>query len=164
MTAESATSPTPVGPPSPARAAAATDDLVARAHRSLLPLALGLIAANLVLHLVIALAGNRITVLTTLPLVVIALGVAAYLATRGRALGRLRYGRLVAHVLCFLTVTAGYQLHLTVLAVLGAAPPSDGTLDPWLGPALVMPALWGLGLLMHAVGAVLDRGFEAPRA
>src|SRR5699024_5288362 len=40
----------------------------ARAHASLLPYALCLVGANAVLHLVIVLAGNRITVLTTLPL------------------------------------------------------------------------------------------------
>src|SRR5699024_6617663 len=67
----------------------------ARAHASLRPYALCLLGANAVLHLVIVLADNRITVLTTLPLVVIAIGYAVYLIVFGRSLGRVRYGRLV---------------------------------------------------------------------
>ncbi|MDN6302911.1 MAG: hypothetical protein L0J57_07680, partial [Brachybacterium sp.] len=72
-----------------------------RAHASLLPYTLALLSANLVLHLVIVLGDHRITVLTTLPLVAIALGAAIYLATRGRGLGRVRYGRFVAHALLY---------------------------------------------------------------
>lgn len=150
MTASSA-SPDSPAPPTPSSAAA-------RAHDALLPYTVGLLAASALLQLVIALAGSRITVLTTLPLVLIAIGAAVHLGTRGRALGRVRYGRFVAHALLYAIVVVGYLLHLLVLTLLDA-PVGEG----WFGPALAMPALWGLGLVVHGVGAVLDRGFEAAR-
>lgn len=139
-----------------------------RAHASLLPLALALIAANAAVHVILVLAGNRITVLTTLPLLAVAFGMAIYLLTSGRALGRVRYGRFVAHALCYATVNVGYLLHAYLLIGLGSpAIAGDGSgtaIDPtWLGASLGMAGLWGLGLILHGVGAVLDRGFEAPR-
>ncbi len=139
---------------------------IARAHASLLPYALALLGANLVLHLVIVLGDNRLTVLTTLPLVAIALGAAIYLATRGRGLGRVRYGRFVAHALLYATVNVGYLLHAWVLVMLGAPVLSGGPSAPggaWAGAVLAMASCWGLGLVLHGLGAVLDRGFEAPR-
>lgn len=149
-----------------APAAAGSSSGADRAHASLLPYALALLGANLVLHLVIVLGGNQITVLTTLPLVAIAIGAVIYLATRGRGLGRVRYGRFVAHALLYATVNVGYLLHAWVLVALGAplfsADPSAPA-DAWPGATLTMASFWGLGLILHGLGAVLDRGFEAPR-
>lgn len=37
-------------------------------------------------------------------------------------------------------------------------------MDPgWFGAVVGMPAFWSLGLLGHALGAIMGRGFEAPR-
>jgi len=139
----------------------------ARAHASLRPYALCLLGANAVLHLVIVLADNRITVLTTLPLVVIAIGYAVYLIVFGRSLGRVRYGRLVAHALTYATVNTGYLLH-TYLLVASAAPAVQGdghlALDAgWFGASLGMAGFWGIGLLTHALAALHERGFESSR-
>lgn len=150
----------------PAAASPHAPSETARSHASLLPYSLSLIGAVMVLHLLIVLADHRITVLTTLPLVAIAIAYAAYLLTRGRALGRVRYGRFVAHALAYAIINVGYLLHAYVLiavgspAITGHGAAVDG---PWLGAALAMPAFWGLGLILHGIGAVLDRGFEAPR-
>lgn len=152
--------------PAQTAAAAGSSSGAARARSSLLPYTLALLGANLLLHLVIVLGGNRITVLTTLPLVAIALGAALYLATRGRGLGRVRYGRFVAHALLYATVNVGYLLHAWVLVALGAplfsGEPSAPD-DAWPGAVLAMASFWGLGLILHGLGVVLDRGFEAPR-
>ncbi|MGO2774746.1 MAG: hypothetical protein ACTIB2_15215 [Brachybacterium tyrofermentans] len=139
-----------------------------RAHASLFLYALAVLVATAVVHLLIVLAGNRITVLTTLPLVVIALGYAIYLVTYGRSLGRVRYGRLVAHALTYAIVTTGYLLHAYVL-IASAAPAVQGdgylALDAgWFGATFGMAGFWGLGLIAHGLAALRERGFEAPRA
>lgn len=137
------------------------------AHSTLFPYALALVVANAVVHLIIVLAGNQITVLTTLPLVVVALGYAGYLLRFGRALGQVRYGRLVAHALTYATVNTGYLLHAYVLISAGVpAIQGDGHLmiDPgWFGACFGMAGFWGIGLIAHALAAVHERGFEGKR-
>lgn len=165
MTTSSASAAPPPSRPTSAATDAASP--AARAHATLLPFGLSMVGANVLVHVIIALAGNRITVLTTLPLVAVALGYAVYLIVHGRSLGRVRYGRLVAHALTFASVTTGYVLHAYVLLSIGS-PAIEGeghlALDGgWFGAVLGMTAFWGLGLLAHALGALADRGFEAPR-
>lgn len=138
-----------------------------RAHASLFPYALCVLAASAVVHLIIVLAGNRITVATTLPLVVVALGYAIYLVAFGRSLGRVRYGRLVAHALTYALVNTGYLLHAYVL-IATAAPAIQGDgylpLDAgWFGATFGMAGFWGIGLIAHGLAALHERGFEAPR-
>lgn len=147
---------------------AGTDSRAARAHSSLFPYALALLAATALVHLIIVLADNRITLLTTLPLIVVALGYAGYLIGFGRALGRVRYGRLVAHAFTYAAVNTGYLLHAYVL-IASASPAIQGdgpiALDPgWLGATFGMAGFWGLGLLAHALAALREHGFEAARA
>lgn len=150
-----------------AAAGVGTRSGAARAHSTLFPYALALLIANAVVHLILALADNQITVLTTLPLLVVALGYAGYLLRFGRGLGRVRYGRLVAHALTYASVNTGYLLHLYVLiAADSPAIQGDGHLaiDPtWFGASLGMAGFWGIGLISHALAALHERGFEAPR-
>lgn len=114
------------------------------------------------------LAGNRITVLTTLPLVVVALGYAIYLVIYGRSLGRVRYGRLVAHALTYAIVNTGYLLHAYVpIASDSPAIQGDGHLAlgaGWFGATFGMAGFWGLGLIAHGLAALHERGLEARRA
>ncbi|WP_394216140.1 hypothetical protein [Brachybacterium vulturis] len=152
---------TPASPPTGAASRAA------RAHASLLPFALCLLGANGVVHVIIVLGDNRLTVLTTLPLVAVAIGYAVYLLTVGRPLGQVRYGRLVAHALTYAAVNTGYLLHAYVLIMMGSpAIQGEGhlALEPtWFGATFGMAGFWGLGLIAHALGALADRGFEGPR-
>lgn len=153
---------TPSASPPTATASRAT-----RAHSSLFPYALALLAANALVHLIIVLASNRINVLTTLPLVVVAIGYAIYLVAFGRSLGRLRYGRLVAHALTYAMVNTGYLLHAYVL-IASASPAIQGdgylALDAgWFGATLGMAGFWGIGLITHGLAALHERGFEASR-
>ncbi|MGO2557439.1 hypothetical protein [Brachybacterium sp.] len=138
-----------------------------RAHATLLPYALCLLGATAVVHLLIVLDGNRITVLTTLPLAVIAIGYAVYLLLVGRPLGRVRYGRLVAHALTYAMVNTGYLLHAYIL-IASASPAIQGdghlALDAgWFGATFGMAGFWGLGLIAHGIAALGERGFEGPR-
>lgn len=139
-----------------------------RAHATLFPYALAVLVATMCVHLIIVLANNRITLLTTLPLLVIALGYAVYLMTYGRALGRVRYGRLVAHALTYAIVNTGYLLHAYVL-IASASPAiqGDGHLAlnaGWFGATFGMAGFWGIGLISHGLAALRERGFEARRA
>lgn len=145
---------------------------IARARRSLVPYTVAIIVASGLLQVVIALRGNRIDLVSALLLAVIALGYAIYLLTAGKELGQVRYGRLVAHAVTYVVVNTGFLLHAYVLiavgspAINGAGAPGHGiALDPnWLGATLGMASFWGLGLLMHALGALASRGFESARA
>lgn len=139
-----------------------------RAHGSLLPYALTFLAANIVIQLVIVATGNRITLLSTSLLGLAALGYAIYLLTIGRVLGRVRYARLVAHAFSYVVVNVGFGLHAYILFAVGSpAIQGDGYLpmDPhWFGATFGMASFWGIGLILHGLGALLDRGFEARRA
>lgn len=140
----------------------------ASAHRTLLPYALTIIAASAAVQVLIALTGNRITVFSTVVLAVVALGYAVYLMTIGRRLSRVRYGLLAAHAISYAAINTGYLLHAYVLIALRSpAIAGDGPLaiDPlWLGATYGMAGFWGIGLLIHGLGAILSRGFEQGRA
>lgn len=122
-----------------------------------------LLTANAVLHAVIALTGNTIGILAAVLLAVIALGCLAYVLTAGRGLRHVRYGVFVLHTLTFATVTVGFTMHALVLLALDSptiAEPPGPLGGGWFGPTLPMTGIWGLGLLIHALGAVMSHGFE----
>lgn len=135
----------------------------ARSHATLPAYFLALLAANAVLHAVIVLTGNTIGILTAVLLAVIALGCLAYTLTVGRGLRHVRYGVFVLHTLTFATVTVGFIVHALVLLALGSpaiTEPPGPLGGGWFGPTLSMTGIWGLGLLVHAFGAVMSHGFE----
>lgn len=154
IAASTATAPTPGAMHSP----------LERAHRTLVPYFLTMLGLNALLQAVIALTGSRIGLLSGLLLAVVAVAYVAYLLTLGRPLSRVRYGSLIAHVITYATVNVGFGLHAMILLATGSpAIAGDGLapIDPrWIGAALVMPSVWGLGLLAHMFGALMGRGFE----
>lgn len=140
----------------------------APAHRSLLPYTLTLVAASAILQVVIAATGNRISLLSMILLALIALGYATYLLTVGRRLSRVRYGLFAAHGISYAAINVGFLLHAYLLIALHSPVISgDGGLaidETWFGATFGMAGFWGLGLLLHGIGAVLSRGFEQERA
>lgn len=146
-------------------------DRLSTAQHALMPFAGVAVLANAVLQLVIALTGNEINVMTEVLTAVVALGYAAFLLRYGRDLAKVRFGLLAAHIVCYTAVNVGYGLHFFVLAVMGNtaidgphSATGDFVMDPgWFGVAVAMPALWGAGLLIHALGALAGHGFEASR-
>ena len=108
---------------------------------------------------------------TRLVLTMLAIAYAVFLVRWGRDLGKVRFGVLAAHLVTYAAVNVGFGLHFFVLALTNnpavRADPgeaADFVMDSgWFGAALAMPALWGVGLLMHSVGAITNRGFEATR-
>ncbi|WP_166138476.1 hypothetical protein [Nocardioides ochotonae] len=137
------------------------------ARALLLPYALGLLAAAVVLQAVIALAGGEITVLAGVLTAVLGVGIAAWLLRHHRELAHVRFGFVVAHSLAFVMVTTSFNAHAVIRTLqLGA---TDGGFEvaaqellatPWFGATLVMSAAWGCGLLVHLVGSVLGRGWD----
>lgn len=133
----------------------------------LLPFALGLAAAMVAVQLVIAGTGGQITAVAGILTALVALGIAIWLLRTRRALARVRFGGAVAHAIAYVTVTTSFTLH-AVLRTIALAGADDGfevasrllLATPWFGATLVMSALWGIGLLMHLIGAVLGRGWE----
>ncbi|MGO2034963.1 MAG: hypothetical protein ACTH2U_00690 [Brevibacterium sp.] len=133
----------------------------------LLPYALGLIGAMLVIQVVIALTGGEVTILAGGLTALVAIGIAVWLTLKQRALRHVRFGVVIAHAIAFVTVTTSYNLHAIIrVMVLGSeVDGADGAArtlleSSWFGATLVMSALWGLGLLIHLLGSVLGRGWE----
>ncbi|MGO2378230.1 MAG: hypothetical protein ACTIA2_14785 [Brevibacterium aurantiacum] len=72
----------------------------------------------------------------------------------------------IVHVIAFVTVTMSFNLHAVIQTValrFGDVPPMPEhsiIFGSWFGATIAMSALWGLGLLIHLLGAVLGRGWE----
>lgn len=140
----------------------------ANARALLLPYALGLVVAMAIVQIVIAATGGEITILAGILTAVVALGIVVWLWRNLRVLKRVRFGVIVAHVIAFVTVTVSFNLH-AILRLMTAGNTTDTTAmenlfdalgGSWIGVTIVMSGLWGLGLLIHLVGAVLGRGWE----
>lgn len=103
------------------------------------------------------LADSRITVLTA----VLLLGVAAYalvFTARNRTSLRIRaYGSLVVHVITFALVVGSFWVHAALLLLAGQR---ESLNAGWSGPLLSMSVLWGIGLAVHAWGALRTRGYD----
>lgn len=140
----------------------------ARAHRTMLPFAVSVTAASAVLQLSIIATGNRITLLSVLLLVTIAAGYAAYVLVYGRPLSQVRYGLFTVHTIAYAAINTGFLIHAYALLVAQSpAIAGDGPLaisSDWMGATFSMAGCWGLGLLVHGIGATLSRGFERTRA
>lgn len=141
---------------------------LARSTTSLQLYALSVTAASIAVQIVLAATGSRIGLLAGVLTAFIAVGYLGFLLyDRGR-LGKVRFGLLVAHVVTFAAVVGGYLGHFFLLALNGApavtASVGDFAMDPgWFGVIVGMPTFWLIGLLTHALGAILGRGYEAPR-
>lgn len=133
----------------------------------LLPYVLTLMVAMGIIHAVINFTGGHITLLTGVFTAVVALGIATWLLVNYRALTRVRFGVAIAHAIAFVTVTTSFNVHAVLrAAALGSGPEGFEIVShhllatPWFGATLVMSAFWGVGLLIHLVGAVFGRGWE----
>lgn len=123
-----------------------------------------MVMAVTVLQIIIALRGNKIDIVADLILLAIALYYAWFHYASREMLSRLRFGRLVAHVVGFLTVTLSYHFHAFILYVSGSEAikgNEDFSIDQgWFGVLFGMTTFWGIGLLIHLVASISNRGFE----
>ena len=147
-----------VKPPSPAVHA----ELNARSL--LLPYVLGLTLLCALLQLYIVIDGNRIGVVAQLLTAGVALYYAAFMFTRRRRLGQVRFARLVAHATTYAVVNTSFQLHAAILGFVGSEALRDQGYLPvdsgWFGPTFAMAGFWGVGLTIHAIASIAQRDFE----
>lgn len=139
----------------------------ANARSLLLPYALTLTGAVIVVQLVIALTGGEVTILAGVLTAFVAIGIATWAVINRRRLLHVRFGLAIAHVIAYVAVTTSFNLHavIRVMLVGGADNGAQGVAEillgsSWFGATLVMSGVWGLGLLVHLLGSVLGRGWE----
>lgn len=137
------------------------------ARSLLLPYTLTLVTAMAIVQIVTAATGGEITLFIGVLTALVATGIAVWLLRNYRRLTHVRFGLAMAHSIAFLTVTTSFNVHAVLRTVsLGSgeggveAAAQNLLATPWFGATLVMSAAWGLGLLVHLIGAVLGRGWE----
>lgn len=133
----------------------------------LLPYALSLIIAMICIQLLIALTGGEVTIAAGTLTALVAVGIVVWLWLNRQALLHVRFGKVIAHTIAFVTVTTSFNVHALIRTLsLGGGENGLQTVahdllaTPWFGATLVMTSAWGLGLLIHLLGAVLGRGWE----
>lgn len=102
-------------------------------------------------------ADGRVTVGTALLLVAVALYMAVFTVRNATALRLRAYGTYFAHAVAYLIITGSFWVHAWILMLSGR----DEVLQQgWSGPLVSMSVLWGTGLLVHTIGAMLGKGYE----
>ncbi len=136
------------------------------AKEVILPYALILLGLSVASHIVIALTDNRIGAVAQATVVVMALYYAYYHLKNNRKLAQIRFGKLVAHATGYLIVNLGFFVHALVLFVTGSnaiegKADSPLPIDPgWFGVLFGMASFWGIGLLIHSIASIAQRGYE----
>lgn len=134
------------------------------AKRSLLTFigVLGLLCSAL--QIFIALRGSHIDTPSTLLLGATAVYYFWYQSAKSSLLCKIRYGKLVAHLAGFLIVNLSYHVHAFVLMVTDNAAIVGHDYLPinadWFGVLFGMTTFWGVGLFIHLIASVANRGFE----
>lgn len=102
-------------------------------------------------------AGSRITVITGLLLLAVALYMVLFMARNGTALRTRAYGTYFAHAVAYLIINGSFWFHAWILTLAGRNQLLE---QGWAGPLISMSVLWGIGLLVHTIGAMLSKGYE----
>ncbi|MDN5877296.1 MAG: hypothetical protein L0H69_11570, partial [Brevibacterium sp.] len=89
----------------------------ANARSLLLPYALTLIGAMLIIQFVIALTGGEVTILAGILTAIVAIGIAAWVVVNRRRLLHVRFGLVIAHVIAYVAVTTSFNLHAVIRAM-----------------------------------------------
>jgi hypothetical protein len=118
------------------------------------------------LQVIIAVRGSHIDLVSQLLLAGVGLYYVWYHYTSRNLLRRMRFGRLVAHIVGYLIVNVSYHLHAMVLFISGsAAIKGTGAYlidEGWFGVLFGMATAWGVILLTHLATSIASRGFEGP--
>lgn len=137
---------------------------VNRYGKSLLTYTAVMIIFSTLLQIIVAIRGNRIDLLSQLLLVCIAIYCFWYQLVTKSQLTKMRFGRLIAHLIGFLVINLSYHIHALLLfitdnpAIKGSG---EFTIDAtWFGVLFGMFCFWGAGLLIHLIASIANRGFE----
>lgn len=127
-------------------------------NQEFLQFALAMLGGVAVVQLFIAIvADNRITLGSNLLLAVVAIYYAFFAYAYRKRLRMRAYGEYAVHLCGYLLVNGGYWLHAGVLVLGGHSELID---DAWYGVLFGMSLFWGIGLLIHTVGALMTKGHE----
>lgn len=117
----------------------------------------GMVALVLIAHVALVLQDSVINATSALALVPAALLYAFFITRYKAAIAMRPYASYLLHVATYFIVTGSYWLHAFILSI-------DGNFDiatnGWSGVLYGMSLIWGIGLLLHTVGALLSRGYE----
>lgn len=80
-----------------------------------------------------------------------------FTARNATALRQRAYGIYFAHAVAYLIINGSFWVHAWILMLGGR---DDVLPQGWSGPLVSMTVLWGAGLLVHTIGAMLSRGYE----
>jgi hypothetical protein len=134
------------------------------AKKSLLQHSVIMLVAVTTLQLFLYAKGSAIDGSANLGLVIIALYYLWYHYSSRDLLARVRFGRLVARLVGFIIVNVSYHLHAFILYVTNNPAirgDKDFSINPgWFGVLFGMTTFWGIGLLIHMIASIANRGFE----
>jgi hypothetical protein len=102
-------------------------------------------------------ADGQITAGTMLLLAAVALYMVVFATRNATALRQRAYATYFAHAVAFLIINGSFWVHAWILMLSGRG---EVLQQGWSGPLLSMSVLWGAGLLVHTIGAMLSRGYE----
>jgi hypothetical protein len=103
------------------------------------------------------LADSRITALTAVLLLVVAAYALVFTARHRTSLRIRACASLTVHLITYALVVGSFWVHAALLLLAGQRESLDAG---WSGPVLSMSVLWGIGLAVHAWGALRTRGYD----
>ena len=132
--------------------------------KSLLTYTAVMITLSTLLQIIIAIRGNHIDLLSQALLVGIAVYYFWYQSATKSQLTKLRFGRLIAHLIGFLVINLSYHIHALILFITDSpAIKGNGEFSmdaAWFGVLFGMFCGWGVGLLFHLIASIANRGYE----
>lgn len=144
-------------------------DYADKAKRSLLIYSGILALLMMFTNIAISLNGNHLyqDSAVTLPMALFTLVFLYYVyyhITSKNLLAKIRYGRFVAHVVSYLIINISFHLHAFILFAQNS-PAIRGDQyfalsSDWFGVLFGMSTFWGIGLLIHMIASIANRGFE----
>lgn len=100
---------------------------------------------------------SRITAMTGLLLALLAAYVAVFVGRNATGLRTRAYAMYLVHAAAYLVIVGSFWIHAGLLVGTDNA---DVLARGWSGPLTAMSLVWGAGLLLHTIGAMLDRGYD----
>lgn len=102
-------------------------------------------------------ASNEITLGTYLLLAAIGVYYFYFRMTHATQLRQRPYGDYLVHVGGYIVINGSFWIHATLLAFRGN---QERINSSWFGLLFGMSVLWGIGVLIHTLGAVRGKGYD----
>lgn len=110
-----------------------------------------------ILQVIIAARGHKVDLIAGLLTAVVAIYYAYSQIINIARLNKIRFGRLVHHIIAFVIVNISFHIHAGYLLVSGQR---ELLQEDWYGVLLAMFIFWGIGFLVHMTASVALKGYE----